>query len=303
MLEITVLSGKGGTGKTTITAALASLVAPAVMCDNDVDAADLFLILTPTIKEQGNFISGQTAKINTDTCSQCGLCESLCRFNAIKQDHDGQYVIDPFNCEGCRLCERACPQSSIKTYPINDHKWYESETRFGSFVHAQMEPGEENSGKLVTFIRKKAKDLASKQSAGILLNDGPPGIGCPVIASLTGSNMVLLVIEPTLSGQHDALRVLDLIETFKIPAYAILNKAGINHTVEEKIIDSLSSRNVPLIGKVPYSKIFWEAMKEQKNIFEYAPSSEPAEAIKNIWNKLIEYQPELLSKNTIITHQ
>jgi len=303
MLEITVLSGKGGTGKTTFTAALVSLVTSAVICDNDVDAADLFLLLNPTIKEQGSFLSGQIANINTLSCSNCGICQSLCRFNAIEITEDNQYQINPFKCEGCRLCERACPQKAISTSPDDGHRWYESQTRFGSFVHAQMEPGEENSGKLVTFIRKKAKDIAVNQAAAILLNDGPPGIGCPVIASLTGTNIVLLVIEPTLSGRQDAFRVIDLIDSFNIATYAIINKSGINNEVEKKIMAGLKEQKIPLLGKIPYSKVFWEAMKVQKNIFEHAPSSEPALAIQNIWNNLIQYQPEITTKNKIITHQ
>ena len=303
MLEITVLSGKGGSGKTTFTAALANLVTSAVICDNDVDAADLFLLLNPTIKEQGSFRSGQTATIKPETCSSCGLCQSLCKFNAIELNNKNEYVVNPFNCEGCRLCERACPQQAITTSPDDGHRWYKSETRFGSFVHAQMEPGEENSGKLVTFIRKKAKNLAVNQAADILLNDGPPGIGCPVIASLTGTNIVLLVVEPTLSGRHDALRVVDLINSFNIPAYAVLNKSGINKEVEKKIITDLKEREIPLLGKIPYSKKFWEAMKVQQNIFEYAPSSQPAQAIKTIWHNLSQYQPEITTENKIITHQ
>lgn len=303
MLEITVLSGKGGSGKTTISAALASLFTSAIICDNDVDAADLFLLLNPVIKEQGSFLSGQTASINTEICSNCGLCQSLCRFNAIELNNNDEYVVNPFNCEGCRLCERACPQQAIATFQNDGHRWYESSTRFGSFVHAQMEPGEENSGKLVTFIRKKAKDLAVNQAADVILNDGPPGIGCPVIASLSGTNMVLLVIEPTLSGRHDALRVVDLINSFNIPGYAVLNKSGINKEVEKTIIADLKKLNIPLLGKVPYAKEFWEAMKVQQNIFEYAPSSQPAQAIQTIWHNLSQYQPEITTESKIITHQ
>nr|WP_321408516.1 ATP-binding protein [uncultured Carboxylicivirga sp.] len=298
MLEITVLSGKGGTGKTTITAALASMVSPAIICDNDVDAADLFLILNPEIKQEGTFLSGQTATINADLCSNCGICHSLCRFDAIELTNN-EYQINPFNCEGCRLCERACPQSAIETKPDNGHKWYESDTRFGSFVHAQMEPGEENSGKLVTFIRKKAKELAQAQDAEIVLNDGPPGIGCPVIASLTGTNIVLLVIEPTLTGRHDSLRIIDLIKNFDIPAYAILNKSGINNDMEKLIMSDLKDQGIPLLGKVPYSILFRDAMKEQLNILEYAPESEPAKAIQIIWCSL----KKIKSESQLLTHQ
>lgn len=293
MHEITILSGKGGTGKTSITAALSSLIKPAVICDNDVDAADLFLILTPDIRQKNNFVCGWNIHINEELCNQCGLCQSYCRFNAIEQKEDGTYHISPFSCEGCRLCERVCPQQAIHSTPNDENKWFESETRFGPFIHAQMEPGEENSGRLVTFIRKKAKELATERNASYILSDGPPGIGCPVIASLTGTDIVILVIEPSISGWHDASRLIDLIANFNIPAYSIINKSGINPEMEATIEKELSDKNIPLLGRVPFDKLFFHAMMEQKNIIEYAPSSECASIIHSIWDKLQAHEPEL----------
>lgn len=295
MHEITILSGKGGTGKTTITAALASLAQPAVICDNDVDAADLFLILNPTIKKKGTFFSGWTAQISQDKCNSCGLCLSYCKFDAISINENGQYNIKPLSCEGCRLCERICPQQAITSYRNECNEWYESNTRFGPFVHAQMEPGEENSGKLVTFIRTKAKDLSKINPTAFILNDGPPGIGCPVIASLSGTNMVIVVVEPSLSGWHDAERVIELTKNFKIPVYCIINKSGINSELELEITKKLSFQNIKILGHIPYDRIFLQATMEKKNILEYAPESEAAEMIHSIWNNLLIYEPSLSS--------
>ncbi|MCU4156806.1 4Fe-4S binding protein [Carboxylicivirga sp. A043] len=286
MHEITVLSGKGGTGKTTITGALAALAESVVICDNDVDAADLFLLLQPNIQQREPFISGNTASINTEACNQCGLCQSNCRFDAIQQTDKGYYHIDPFACEGCRLCERLCPQSAITSSKNDGNTWFMSDTRFGTFVHAQMGPGEENSGKLVSFIRKQAKETAAKNNAGYIINDGPPGIGCPVIASLSGTKQVLLVIEPTQSGWHDAERLIQLIRQFQIPVTAVINKAGLHEAMEQHIEEQLISHDIPLIAKIPYSQVFRQAMLNLQTIVEYAPDSEESQLIKKVWNTL-----------------
>ena len=204
MQEITILSGKGGTGKTSITAGLASIANNAVFCDNDVDAADLHLILEPDIIEKHQFESGKVAHIDKEICINCGICEQECRFDAIKSENGEKPEVNPFSCEGCRLCERLCPVDAITTTTNNNNWWFVSDTRFGQMVHAKMGAGEENSGKLVTTIRNHAKKIAKSTSAEFVINDGPPGIGCPVISSVTGTNKVLLVIEPSISGFHDA---------------------------------------------------------------------------------------------------
>lgn len=286
MHEITILSGKGGTGKTTISAALATLSKSAVICDNDVDAADLFLLLHPIIKQQAPFVSGWTAHIATEKCSQCGVCISYCRFNAIQQNAKGEYEIKSFECEGCRLCEHVCPDKAITSHPNQGNTWFSSDTHYGPMIHAQMGAGEENSGKLVTFIRNKAKEKALQTNARYIINDGPPGVGCPVIASLAGSQQVLLVIEPTQSGWHDVSRLIELINSFRMPISAIINKAGINPHMETKIEAELKSQSIPLLGKLPYSKVFRLAMLAQKPVVEYAPQSDEANIIRNIWNKL-----------------
>jgi MinD superfamily P-loop ATPase len=293
MHEITVLSGKGGTGKTTITGALTALAESVVICDNDVDAADLFILLQPNIEHKEPFISGNTACINPETCTSCGLCHSNCRFDAIQQTDEGHYQIDPFACEGCRLCERLCPHGAISSNKNDGNTWFMSETRFGSFVHAQMGAGEENSGKLVSFIRKKAKEKAVQAKADFIINDGPPGIGCPVIASLSGTKQVLLVIEPSQSGWHDAERLIQLIRQFNIPVVAIINKAGIHSEMETYIEQQLKNLEIDLAAKIPYSQLFRQAMLNQQTIIELAPESMESQIIRKVWNTLKEHRKEL----------
>ena len=287
MTEITVLSGKGGTGKTSITAALASVAGQAVFCDNDVDAADLHLIFIPEKVEEHQFSSGRTAFIEPEKCIQCGICEQHCRFGAISIA-DGQYQINPYQCEGCLLCERTCPQKAIYTEENLNNYWYVSNSRFGKLVHAQMGPGEENSGKLVTQVRRRAKEIATEIKARYIINDGPPGIGCATISSLSGTNKVLLVIEPTLSGLHDVKRLVELIESFDIKTYAVINKYTINQQVTEEIEQFLKIKEIPLLAKIPFEKEIVESMIFGKTIVEHIGFSEIAEQIHYIWEKLSE---------------
>ncbi len=204
MKEITVISGKGGTGKTTITAALATAGKNMVLCDGDVDAADLHLVLEPQIKESHVFEGSWVAHIDNELCAHCGICSEYCRFEAISVNDSMQRKIDPFKCEGCRLCERICPSKAITSTRSSNNTWFVSDTRSGILVHARMGPGEENSGKLVSKVREKARELATQNNANFILTDGPPGTGCPVIASITGTDAVLVVIEPSQSSLHDA---------------------------------------------------------------------------------------------------
>lgn len=286
MKEITILSGKGGTGKTSITAALASVAEKAVFCDNDVDAADLHLIFQPKILEEHKFSSGWKAKINTSDCIDCGICVQNCRFDAIHYNSNGSLYINPYQCEGCRLCERTCPQNAISSIENTNNYWFVSDSRFGKLVHAEMGPGEENSGKLVTQVRKKAKEIALKNNLEFIINDGPPGIGCSTISSLSGTNAVLLVIEPTKSGLHDAQRLVELIESFNIKTYAVINKYDINTLVAKIIEEYLQSKDIPLLAHIPFDTKMVEAMVEGKTIMEYNSASEIASCIKKIWNKL-----------------
>ncbi len=288
MKEITILSGKGGTGKTSFTAALASVAKNAVLCDNDVDASDLHLLLQPKVQEFFSFESGSYAIINNDTCTECGVCFDKCRFNAIDKFEDSSYKVNNFLCEGCRLCERICPTESITTKVNKDNSWYVSSTRYGIMVHAKMGPGEENSGRLVSKIRSRAKDIAKDHHADFIINDGPPGIGCAAISSISGTNLVVLVTEPTKSGLNDAERLVELVKSFQIPVMGIINKADINISVSEELEKYFNENDIPLLAKIPFDKQWVASMVEGKTLVEYIPDSEIAKQIKEIWNKISE---------------
>ncbi|MBN2879432.1 MAG: P-loop NTPase [Clostridia bacterium] len=286
MKEILIVSGKGGTGKTSITAALASIAKNSVMADCDVDAADMHLILNPDIKEENEFISGHLAQINQSNCLSCGVCQQNCKFDAIKI-RDGNYSVDAVACEGCGVCVWSCPASAID---FNDNlcgHWYISDTRLGPLVHSNLKAAAENSGKLVSKVRDEARKIAKSKESEFILIDGPPGIGCPVIASMTGVSAAIIVTEPTLSGLHDMERVLDLAEHFQIKAYACINKYDINLSVAKKITDILKSRNVSLIGQIPYSSEITQAQIEGKTIIEYSDGA-ASKAIKEMWQAFIE---------------
>jgi len=286
MIEITVLSGKGGTGKTSVTSALGHLAENAVMCDNDVDAADLFIILDPEVQEEHRFESGHTVVIDNDKCTACGVCKKLCRFDAISYKVGGGLEINPHSCEGCLLCVRECPVQAISAKTNDNNFWYVSDTRMGTMVHAKMGAGEENSGKLVSRIRKRAKEIANEQNADFIINDGPPGIGCPVIASLSGTDRTLLVIDPTKSGLHDVQRLVELINKFKIPAYALVNKYDINEDVTKEIEEYLADNNIELLGKLPFDKKMVEAMVNRKTITEYDGDNVISQELKIVWEKI-----------------
>ena len=282
MKEIVIISGKGGTGKTSIIAAFASLVENKVLCDADVDAADLHLIMDPEIKEHHDFESGHTAIINQDKCTECGLCRDLCRWDAISED----FVVDSIECEGCGVCYYFCPEKAID-FPLNTcGEWYLSETRFGPMAHARLGIAEENSGKLVTLIRQEGKKLAEKNNLDLLLTDGPPGIGCPVIASLGGATAVLIVTEPTISGRHDMERVAELAAFFKIPAMMCVNKFDLNPSAGESIEAFARERDISVIGRVPFDPVFTKAMVQGKTIVEFDSQSEGCVAVKSIWESV-----------------
>ena len=282
MKEIVIISGKGGTGKTSIIAAFASLAKNKVLCDADVDAADLHLIMDPEIKERHDFESGHTAIINQDQCTECGLCRDLCRWDAISDD----FVVDSIECEGCGVCYYFCPEQAID-FPLNTcGEWYLSETRFGPMAHARLGIAEDNSGKLVVLIRQEGKKLAQEKHMDLLLTDGPPGIGCPVIASLGGATAVLIVAEPTVSGRHDMERVAELAAFFKISAMVCINKFDLNPDEGEAIEAFAKQRNIKVMGRVPFDPAFTRAMVQGKTIVEFDGSSEGCEAVKNIWKNL-----------------
>ncbi|MDP8262512.1 MAG: ATP-binding protein [Candidatus Ancaeobacter aquaticus] len=281
MKQIVVISGKGGTGKTLLTASFASLARSKVMVDCDVDAADLHLILHPSVKEQHEFRSGHTAVINKSFCKECGKCIDLCRFNAI----DDTYTVDPVSCEGCRLCEYVCPVNAVRMEENISGDWFISDTKYGPMVHAKLGIAEENSGKLVALVRKKAKEIADKGNHEYIIIDGPPGIGCPVIASLSGVDVALVVTEPTLSGIHDMMRVLEVASHFDTEAKVVINKYDLNEKNSQDIKAMCSEKGVEIIGMVPFSKEACYSIVNALPLVEYTKGPITQEII-SIWNKL-----------------
>jgi len=281
MRQIVVISGKGGTGKTILTASFAALAKNRIIADCDVDAADLHLLLHPVVKERYEFRSGKTAKIDRKLCKECGKCIVACRFDAISDN----FVVDPVSCEGCALCSHVCPANAIRMEENLSGEWYISDTKYGPFVHAKLGIAEENSGKLVSLVRQKAKELAEKQNCDWVIVDGAPGIGCPVIASLSGVNCALVVTEPTLSGLHDADRVIGVARHFKVPVKLVVNKYDLNIDMTEKIEKYCRDNNISLIGKIKFDKSVVKAMVEGKTVVEY-PESKVKKVISEIWNRL-----------------
>ena len=281
MKEITVISGKGGTGKTTLVGAFASLAKNAVLADCDVDAADLHLILTPEVEQTMDFKGLMLAIKDQEKCVDCGRCLENCRFEAIDEDYD----IIAENCEGCAVCRLVCPEDAITMVDRVSGEAFISRTRFGPMVHAALKPGEEASGKLVTMVRNLAQNVAKEKGRDLILIDGPPGIGCPVIAAMSGVSMVLVVTEPTLSGMHDLERVLGVAEHFEIPAAVIVNKADINEENTKKIRAFCAHLDVEVLGQLPYHDSATEAMIRGETLVEYG--NNPLAAIaQEIWQRI-----------------
>lgn len=283
MRELVILSGKGGTGKTTLTAAFASIIENRILCDADVDAADLHLLMAPDIKQTTDFMGGGLAIINPDKCTQCGICIDLCRFDAIKEN----FEVDAIECEGCGVCVDLCPEQAID-FPVQTcGQWYISDTRFGPMVHARLGIAEENSGKLVALIRHEAKNLAEAKNLDLMITDGPPGIGCPVIASVGGATAMLIVTEPTVSGSHDMARVADLAAHFKIPAMICVNKFDLNPDQASAIENLAEEKNITVLGRIPFDPAFTESMVQGKTIFEHSENSEASRMIRRIWDEIM----------------
>ena len=282
MKELIVISGKGGTGKTSLMAAFSSLAKGKVLCDADVDAADLHLIMDPAVVRRIDFQSGNRAVINPDLCSECGLCREMCRFNAISAD----YIVDPIDCEGCGVCVHFCPEKAID-FPENTcGEWFVSDTRFGPMVHARLGIAEENSGKLVTLVRREARKLGEEKNLDLILTDGPPGVGCPVIASIGGASAVLIVTEPTVSGKHDMERVAQLAAHFKIPAMICVNKFDLNLELTREIENYAVEKGLSCLGRVPFDPIFTKAIIQVQTVMEYNGQSTVGQEIRKIWKRL-----------------
>ena len=292
MKELVVISGKGGTGKTSIVASFAGLAKNAVFADCDVDAADLHLVLEPKIKQKSNFSGGKRATIVAQKCSGCGKCQELCRFDAICLNGEGNNVIDktftvnPIACEGCKVCVEFCPVGAIEFNDSINGQWFISDTRFGPMVHAKLGIAEENSGKLVTLIRKEAKRIAAEEEKNLIIIDGSPGIGCPVIASITGADLVLVITEPTLSGKHDLDRVADLAASFGIPTLLCINKSDLNRGMSGQIAEDARNRGIKLAGTIHYDKAFTKAQIMKATVIEYT-GGWVSEEIKALWRNVI----------------
>ncbi|MDD5486786.1 MAG: ATP-binding protein [Dehalococcoidales bacterium] len=280
MKEIVVLSGKGGTGKTSIVASLAVLTKNKVLADCDVDAADLDLLLSPTLEEEHEFAGGDVAYIDEEKCIKCNICAQLCRFGAIVN-----FQIDELDCEGCGFCSHVCPVGAITMQPSFSGHWYISSTQYGPLVHARLGIGQENSGKLVAEVKRQARTIAEKNKASYIIVDGPPGTGCPVISSLSGADSVLLITEPTLSGMHDLKRIVEVCRHFNVPAIAAINKFDLNTENTSLIEDYCRSADIPIVAKIPFDTVVTEAMVHGKPILEYT-KGKVSQEITKLWDAL-----------------
>jgi len=277
-MQIAVISGKGGTGKTVLTASFAALAKNACFVDCDVDAADLHLLLNPEVKEKHAFKSGKTARIDNNTCTECGECIDVCRFSAITDN----FEVDPISCEGCGICSIVCPGKAITMEENLSGEWYVSNTRYGPFVHAKLGIAQENSGKLVMKIRQAAQEIAGRERLDYIIIDGPPGIGCPVIASLSGVDLALIVTEPTISGIHDMERIADVAVHFSIPTKVVVNKYDINLDNCKSIGEICRKRNIEVLAHLPFSEKFVQSMVRGIPVVEFC-SNGIAKAIADLW--------------------
>jgi MinD superfamily P-loop ATPase len=285
MKQLTILSGKGGTGKTTITASFAVLAKNAVVADCDVDAPDLHMLLHPEVIRTQEFKGSKVAFIDETKCTKCGLCREQCRFAAINEC----IRVDEIACEGCGVCAIACPASAITLIEKIAGDAYISKTNYGFMSHALLHPGESNSGKLVTLVRQNAKILAKKENLDLIIIDGSPGIGCPVIASITGVDAALVVTEPTLSGIHDLERVLQLLDHFHVAPFVCINMYDVNTGNTKKILSVCRDKRIEVVGVIPFSSEVTQAMVNGKTIVEYSPKSGVSEEITSMWNKMSQF--------------
>jgi MinD superfamily P-loop ATPase len=285
-MEIAIISGKGGTGKSSISAAFATLQNEIVLADCDVDAANLYLLFNPVCDEEYAFVSGQKAVINQEKCDSCGVCIDYCRFDAIVEKDHKVAILETL-CDGCLLCSRICPREAIDIVNEDKSRMYAGYFQNGRMVYGRLAPGEENSGRLVNLVREKAKQIAKETEISNIIIDGPPGIGCPVISTITGVDVVVIVTEPTLSGLHDLKRTLEITAGFKLHTNVIINKFDINTDMTSRIETYCNQNGIQVIGKLPFDPLIVEAMVNCQSIIDYAPDSGISSLLKNTYSKII----------------
>jgi len=303
MKQLIILSGKGGTGKTSVTAAFAHLAAQSelankiILADADVDAANLELVLQPKLIEQQDFKGGKVAVIDQDSCASCGDCQAVCRFDAIHHA-DGLYVIDPIACDGCAACVYQCPSESIAMREQIAGKFYFSESRYGPLYHANLFPGQENSGKLVTLVKQRARLQALDENRELVIVDGPPGIGCPVISAVSGASLALIVAEPTVAGVHDMHRVLQTVKHFGVRAVVCINKADIYPAGADEIEAFCRENGIETVGRIPFDLTVASAMVAGEAVTAFRPESASSVAIAEIWERII---PSLIKSDSKVS--
>ena len=285
-MEIAVISGKGGSGKSSISAAFISMLSNVVAIDCDVDASNLHLLFSPVWKNEYSFISGSYAVVDIDLCVKCGRCSQICSFHAIKTDN-GFPIIDEISCDGCRLCVHECPASAIKMENNDKSHIYIGQFKYGSMISGRLAPGEENSGKMVNELRQLSRDLANGQQCDIIILDGPPGIGCSVISTITGVDKVVVVTEPSISGFSDLKRVVMLLHHYDTPVYVIINKCTLNHEMTDRIIHWCEDQNLSVIATLPFSEEMVRSIVAGRTIFEYNPNSEISKKLKIALTQII----------------
>ena len=287
MRQLVILSGKGGTGKTTVAAALAHLASqelPVVLADADVDAANLELVLDPVKLEEHDFMSGQVAVVDIEKCTACGICADVCRFDAVIPG-DEAYRVDSLACEGCASCFFQCPEEAIRMEEQQAGLWFRSDTRFGPLYHAHLFAAQENSGKLVTLVKQQARLRGLDTGAALVVVDGPPGIGCPVISASAGMDLALHVVEPTVSGVHDLERIMGTTDHFGVPSLVAINKADLNPARAGEIAAFCAGRGVEVVGRIPYDDVVTEAMVQGQPVTDYTDGP-VTEALQRMWSRV-----------------
>lgn len=284
-METAIISGKGGTGKSGLTAAFAGLMQQCILADCDVDAANMHIMFDPAVYAKEAFVGSSSAVIDYNTCTNCGICMQYCRFDAITQK-DNKVSISEITCDGCGLCPRICPQGSITMLKNNKSRLYQGQFRYGKMIFGILAPGEENSGKLVNLVRERSRQTALEQNIDHILLDGPPGIGCPVISTITGVDQIIIITEPSMSGLHDLQRILEITSHYKATTFVIINKYDINTNLSNQMEDWCNEHKIEVTAKIPFDKNFMNAINARQTIIEYDEDSKAARAINDIFRQI-----------------